>query len=177
MRTLVAYESMFGNTHHVAEEIVRGLSVTCDTRLVAVTDVTDELIDWADFFIVGGPTHAHGLSSKQSRQGAVDLAAKASDRLHLDSSATGTGLRDWFKTCPHVNHKQAAAFDTRYDSSPILTGRASRGIAHRLFNHGFQLIAEPESFLIDKANVLLPGEEIRAMRWGISLANSLAVAH
>jgi hypothetical protein len=124
--------------------------------------------------VLGGPTHAHGLTSSQSRQGAFDTAAKSNGALALDPDAEGPGLRDFFRDLPCVDGTLAAAFDTRYDASPLLTGRASRGIAKRLADHGFRLAIEPESFLVDKHNGLIPGEDTRAMRWGISLSNSLA---
>ncbi len=68
----------------------------------------------------------------------------------------------------------SAAFDTRIDASPILTGRASRGIAHRLTRVGYDLVADPESFLVDKQSHLLPGEAERATQWATQLATSMA---
>jgi hypothetical protein len=61
---------------------------------------------------------------------------------------------------------RAAAFDTRLDAAPLLTGRASKGIARLLHAAGFELAAEPESFLVDKDTLLLAGEEHRAEAWG-----------
>jgi hypothetical protein len=48
--------------------------------------------------------------------------------------------------------------------------RASKGIAAMLHNHGFQLVAEPISFLVDRHNDLLAGEEEQAEQWGATLA-------
>jgi hypothetical protein len=177
MRTLIAYESMFGNTHVIAGEIASGFEVSGSARLESIHNVTTELLDWADLFIVGGPTHAHGLTSTQSRKGALEQAAASHGELSLDPDAEGEGLRDWFRECGRFEGKLAAAFDTRYDAAPILTGRASRGIARRLSDHGFTLVCEPESFLVDKYNGLIAGEDVRAMRWGIDLSNSLAISH
>jgi hypothetical protein len=177
MRTLIAYESMFGNTHVIAAEIASGFEASGSARLESVHNVTPALLEWADLFIVGGPTHAHGLTSAQSRQGAYDTAAKSDGSLTLDPDAEGPGLRDFFRDCMVVDGKLAAAFDTRYDASPLLTGRASRGIAKRLVDRGFRLAVEPESFLVDKHNGLLPGEDLRAMRWGIELSNALATSN
>ena len=68
----------------------------------------------------------------------------------------------------------AAAFDTRIDAPALVTGRASRGIEKRLVKLGYDLVADPESFLVDKQNNLLPGEADRAVRWATELAESLA---
>ena len=46
---------------------------------------------------------------------------------------------------------------------PLLTGRASRGIEKRLIKVGYDLVADPESFLVDKQSHLLPGEAERTM--------------
>ena len=71
----------------------------------------------------------------------------------------------------------AAAFDTRIDAPAALTGRASKGIAKRLRRCGFSLVVEPESFLVDKHNRLVDGEEERARAWGAALAATTLGAH
>jgi hypothetical protein len=50
-----------------------------------------------------------------------------------------------------------------------ITGRASKGIAKRLHAHGFELVAEPESFLVTKENHLEDDEIEHAQEWGASL--------
>jgi hypothetical protein len=73
-----------------------------------------------------------------------------------------------------VTNTGAAAFDTRIDGPALLTGRASKGIGRRLAHLGYDLVADPESFLVDKQNHLQPGEAERAVAWGAALALSLA---
>ena len=73
--------------------------------------------------------------------------------------------------------RRCAAFDTRIDAPAALTGRASKGIAKRLRRCGFDLVAEPESFLVDKHNHLLEGEAERARAWGAALASATVNAH
>jgi hypothetical protein len=170
MRSLVVYESMYGNTHTVAERIGAGLAARCDVRVVPVGDATHELIAWADVVVVGGPTHVHGMTSAMSRKGARDGAFKPGSGLHLDADAEGPGLREWIKGLPVGQGKPAVAFDTRMDAAAAMTGRACRGIARRLRSHGFDLVAEPESFLVDKKNRLVQGEADRATHWGARLA-------
>jgi hypothetical protein len=95
--------------------------------------------------------------------------------LHLDDSAGGPGLRDWFAELGQMGVK-AAAFDTRVDMPAALSGRAAKGIRRELRRHGCELAAEPESFLVDKANHLVAGEEVRAQAWGEHLARVLVPA-
>jgi hypothetical protein len=173
MRALVVYESMFGNTHAVAQHIAEGIETSIDATVVAVHDVTSEQLASADLVVVGGPTHVHGMSSARTRAGAEDMAAKDDD-LELDPDAYGEGLREWFEdlAADVGAHRRAAAFDTRVHGSTLLTGQASKGIAKRLRAHGFDLVADPESFFVDKTNHLEPGEIDRATAWGHEVAEA-----
>ena len=173
MRALVVYESMFGNTHVVADHIGEGLRSRCETTVLPVSEATPEQIAAADLLVVGGPTHVHGMTSTTSRRSAVEQAAKDDD-LELDPDAEGPGLRDWFDELPKRDGRRAAAFDTRIDAAAALTGRASKGISRRLRSHGFELVATPQSFLVDKHNHLLDGEAARATEWGTALATAVA---
>jgi hypothetical protein len=98
------------------------------------------------------------------------MAAK--DHLDLDPDHEGEGLRDWFEQLPRSSGQRAAAFDTRVHASTVLTGQASKGIAKRLRSHGFDLIADPESFFVDKSTHLEPDEADRAVEWGRGLATT-----
>ncbi|MGZ4632256.1 MAG: flavodoxin family protein [Actinomycetes bacterium] len=173
MHTLIVFESMYGNTHTVAEKIAEGLAPRGDVTVVPAYDVTDDLVAWADIVVVGGPTHAHGVTSAATRKSAREAAAKPGSGLSLDPDSGGPGLRDWFDGLGDAQGKRAAAFDTRIDMAAVLTGRASRGIAQRLRRHGFKLVVQPESFLVDKHNTLLAGEADRAVQWGARLADVL----
>ena len=126
MRAVVVYESMFGNTHEVAERIGEGLASTFDVTVMPVGDAIGEFMSDVDLLVVGGPTHAHGMSSSMSRRSASDQA-ESDDALDLEPDAEGPGLRDWFDGLPRSGRHAAAAFDTRVDAPPVLTGRASKG--------------------------------------------------
>ncbi len=173
MRALVVYESMFGNTHTVAQHIAEGIEPTADTTVVPVHDATPEAVAAADLLVVGGPTHVHGMSNKRSREGAIEMAKK-DDELELDPDAYGEGLRDWFDEFAEDAGagRLAAAFDTRVHATTLLTGQASKGIAKRLRSHGFEVLVDVESFFVDKSNHLEPGEADRATAWGRSVAEA-----
>lgn len=170
MKAVVVYESMYGNTHVVADAIGRGLAGSGEVVVVPVTQAAPALVTDADLVVVGGPTHAHGMSRPSTRKAAVD---QANDNP-IEPSASGPGVREWLEKMPPVS-ASAAAFDTRVGMAPaLLTGRASKGIAKQLHQHGFGQVAEPESFLVDKDNHLEPGEEERAVEWGARLAAAVS---
>jgi hypothetical protein len=177
MRAMVVYESMYGNTRLVAELIALGLGESYDVMLRTVGEVLDEPQPEPDLLVIGGPTHVHGLASPRTREAASEAAAKPASGLTLEPAATGPGVREWLARVPKGTAGAAAAFDTRIDAPAALTGRASKAIAKRLRRCGFYLVAEPESFLVDKHNHLLPGEAERARAWGAALASRTMTAH
>jgi hypothetical protein len=176
MKAIVVYESMYGNTHLVADAIATGLRANDDDVVVTpVGEATAELVAGADLVVVGGPTHAHGMSHEATRRAAVAAAEKPDSGLEMDPDAEGPGLRDWFNALAQLPTK-AAAFDTRMDGLGAFTGRASKGIAKRLRHHGCTLVAEPMSFLVTKENHLVDDEAAHARAWGAQLAAALAGA-
>ncbi len=173
MRALVVYESMYGNTHRVAEAIGEGIGPFGETTVVPVDQAAPELLDGVDLLVVGGPTHVHGMSRPSSRKSAPDAVTKAESELTLDPDWAGDGVREWLESLGDGGGTRAAAFDTRIDVSPVLSGRASKGIAKKLHHHGYSLVADPESFLVTKESHLEPGEEERARRWAEELVSAL----
>lgn len=175
MHALIVYESMYGNTHRVADAIGAGLSPSCDVTIVPVSKAAPDLVRQADLVVVGGPTHAHGMSRPGTRTAAAQDAGKPGTGLALEPGADGPGLREWFSSLGHYTAK-AAAFDTRITGPAALTGRASKGIERMLHKHGFDVVAGPESFLIGKGNKLAANEESRARSWGAGVATRLTPA-
>lgn len=173
MRALVVYESMYGNTHLIAEAIAEGLRASAEVTVVPVTRAQADLLEVADLVVVGGPTHAHGMSRPTTRRAALEAAAKPGSGLRVEPDSEGDGLRDWFASLgPHT--AGAAAFDTRVEGPVVLTGCAAKGIGKMLRRHGFPLVAGPESFFVTRDNHLQPGEEERARRWGEQLVANRA---
>jgi hypothetical protein len=91
----------------------------------------------------------------------------------LEPDAEAKGVREWLATLPNGTGHAAVAFDTRIKAPSIITGRASSGIAKALRGHGFQIVAEPESFLVTSQNVLVEGELGRAQEWAEGLVGGL----
>jgi flavodoxin len=170
MKALVAYESMYGNTAAIGEAIaasLRGHGVEVDAGPISRIDPV--LAANADLLVVGGPTHAHGMSREGSRQQA------AQDKANTYAARTvEPGLREWIDALPDGAGRLAAAFDTRIDKPVILTGSAAKGIAKRLGRRGYRLVVGAECFLVTMQNRLIDGETDHAAAWGISLAEGAA---
>jgi Flavodoxin domain len=168
MDAIVVYESVYGNTRAIAEAIADGLGAA---TLLPVHEA--QRPGTADLLVVGGPTHMHGLATTRSRHLAAE-AAREDGQTRLDGGATEEpGLRSWLHDLSPGAAQFAAAFDTRLDRSPWVTGVAARGIARRLRRRGIDVIAT-ESFLVaDAEGPLEPGELERARAWGVELARSV----
>jgi multimeric flavodoxin WrbA len=126
MNVVVLYESMFGNTHQIAEAVADGVRQADPAAQVACVPVAEAqagLIRAADLLVVGGPTHMRGMTSGMSRK----------------------------------------------------MGRAAHGIARRLRRHGYELVGEPEGFIIEGTEgPLRAGEPERAKAWGADLERQSA---
>jgi hypothetical protein len=152
MRSVVVCESWFGNTERVARA------------------VADELGRYGEATVGGGPpTHVHGMSSSLSRKSAIEQSG-------VSGLEPGPGARGWFESLPEDLGGKAAAFDTRIEKSSMLTGSAAKGVAKRLRQHGFELVAEPESFFVlDTGGPLKEGELERAAYWAQDLVAALGL--
>jgi hypothetical protein len=171
MRAVVVYESMYGNTHEVAEQVCEGLrSLGFEADVRPVGEAAVGTFEPADLVVVGGPTHAHSMSRTATRKSAAVQGPQHG--LSVEPDAEGPGLREWFAGLPKERgqHRMAAAFDTRVEGPVLVTGHASKSISAKLRQHGFELVADPESFLVDKGTKLVPGETARAALWGRRLA-------
>ncbi len=177
MRALVVFESMFGNTEVIARAIAEGLGRTADgaVEVVEVGAAPAAIPAGVDLLVVGGPTHAHGMTKPETR---TDSLKRAGDRL----VSRGSGIREWLETVQGGSSAvAAAAFDTRIKGPGILWGSAAKGADKQLRSLGLRVVAGPESFLVEGPtgplfDRLVDGETDRARRWGEKLAAGLRSA-
>jgi flavodoxin len=171
MQVRIVYESMYGNTAAIARAIAEGIRAGgAEFSIAGVNEVTPEDAVANDLLVVGGPTHAHGMSRGTTRKTAIEDAKRT-----YEEPTMGPGLREWIDSLSGDGHA-AVAFDTRIDAPVAFTGAASKGIAKRLTGQGFHLAVDRESFLVTKQNQLVDGELARATAWGTTLATALVTA-
>jgi hypothetical protein len=167
MRALVVFESMFGNTKEIANAVAEGLGETTTVDLVDVDDAPSELGDDVGMLVLGGPTHAFGMSRPATRKDAVTQAGR-------DPAAAGIGIREWLERVEPGSHPcVAVSFDTRI-ASPRVPGSAARAAQKRLKRLGFRPAMPAESFYVSGTpGPLVDGELERAHRWGVLLGSAL----
>jgi flavodoxin len=152
MKSLVVYDSVFGNTKKVAQAIGNALGPQEDVEVCLVGDVKPEHLAGLTLLIVGSPT-------RQFRPtGAITRFLKGIPKNALE------GVK-------------VAAFDTRFTVNEIekvrilaffvrIFGYAAKPIADRLEKKGGELTLPPEGFYVgDTEGPLLEGEFERAADW------------
>ncbi len=161
----VVFESMYGNTMWVAQAISEGLGGPGLVNLVEVGDAPATVPGHVRLLVVGGPTHAFGMSRPSTRQTALDEATGPLVSRRI-------GIREWLADLPK-GQASVATFDTKM-SHPRLPGGAARGADRRLRAKGFRRLRSPETFWVDgKAGPLAKGEVDRAAAWGAALATAM----
>ncbi|MFQ6328662.1 flavodoxin family protein [Nocardia sp. CWNU-33] len=166
MRARVVYESMFGNTAAIAEAIAQGLGEHAAVEVLDVAAAAEVPAPVLDLLVVGGPTHAFGLSRTRTR---LDAANRTDTPVVVD-----IGIREWLDAAfPVAPGSRAAAFGTRTAKPSWLPGSAARGVGKRLRRLGYELVEDPMDFLVD--GILGPitkGELERAHAWAERLART-----
>jgi hypothetical protein len=167
MRALVVFESMFGNTQRVAEAIAEGLNAELPTEVVEVAHAPSAIGLEVRLVVVGGPTHAFGMSRPRTREAATQQGSGV-------VGSTAVGIREWLADVTIDRTWTAAAtFDTRI-RKPLVPGSAARGAQRLLRRHGVPILAPAESFAVtDTTGPLADGELDRARRWGARLGARL----
>ncbi len=127
MNMVIVYDSVFGNTEQVARSMAKALEAEGDVRVVSAAETTSAaaLEPPPDLLLVGGPTQRHGVSPN------LEQFLGRLSRRSLDGVS-------------------AAAFDTRYRMSRLLTGSAAVVVSRRLRRAGCRVVAAPESFFIER---------------------------
>lgn len=173
MEAVVIYESIFGNTGAIAHAIADGLAqhLTVRTLQLPSPSPADDIQD-ADLIVLGGPTHAFGMSRNATRE---EAAHRQGDGHPVEPS----GIREWVEALPNsAEGRSAAVFDTRVRAFRYIPGSASTAAARQLQRKGLSLIDTPHSFYVnDMEGPLSPGELARADEWGRHLGRAFALAH
>jgi flavodoxin I len=146
MKTLVVYDSVYGNTEIIARAI--GAAIPGEVEVLHVGQVTTGDLEIVDLLVIGSPTH--GAMPTEAAQGLVDrIGAPARD-----------GAR-------------AATFDTRLTWRFLERwgGFAAPKMADALAEKGWTLAGEPGGFFVKglRKGPLKPGEEERAAAWAKGL--------
>lgn len=155
MKTLIVYESFYGNTEKIAQAVAETLRGQSEVQVVRAAEAKPEQIAGMDLLIVGSATRAFQPSP----------ATKA----FLAAIPTGAlqGIR-------------VAAFDTRVVMDKTvpgilrfmarLFGYAAKPIAARLVKKGGTLVGTPEGFFVKGSEgPLADGELERAAEWAKTL--------
>ena len=168
MKTVIVYESMFGNTEHIARKVANGLQQSGNRTVLAdVREVGPDDLTGSDLLVVGAPTHAFSLSRKSTREDAV--------RQGADASRAAFGVREWLTTLEaafpvSAGRPQVAVFDTRVEKVRRLPGSAAKRAAKVLRSYGFDVLDGPTSFYVaDVQGPVTFGEFDRAREWGARL--------
>lgn len=156
MKTLIIYDSLYGNTEKIAQSIQEVARKTHEVQLKKVKDASPEDLRGIDFLIVGSPTHG-GRASENTKQFFDSLASASLTKIKAVAYDTGITVdaQNWFMR-----------FVIRF------FGYASGNIAKLLENKGANVIATETFFVKSKEGSLVEGEIKRAEKWAERILNT-----
>jgi len=148
VKTVVIYDSMYGNTEKIAKAI--GGAISGEVKVLRPGEASSSDLKAIDFLIVGSPTQ--GFRATKPVQTFIEGIPKDVSK----------GMK-------------VAAFDTRMPEDDVgkglrfimkMGGYAAPRMAEALRKKGGNLVAPPEGFFVkDKEGPLKEGELQRAARW------------
>ena len=147
MKTLVVYDSLYGNTKMIAQAI--GDALPGEVEVLHVSEAEASGLRAYDLLIVGAPTH--GAKPSPDVQTFLDQIQ-----------------------APALEGIKVAGFDTRMTNRLILLfGTAAPKIAAALQEKGGTLVGKPEGFFVRGGKgPLKDGEVERAARWAQGLVEN-----
>jgi flavodoxin I len=149
MRTVVVYDSLYGNTETIARTIAQAFPGDVPVLRAGQADPAE--LETADLLIIGAPTH--GSLPSDTAQGLI--------------RRIGSPAREGAKL---------ATFDTRLSWGFLQKwGFAASKMADPLVEKGWALATAPEGFIVRglRKGPLKRGEVERASAWAKQLAESL----
>lgn len=160
MKTIVVYESLWGNTEAIARAIAEGIGP--DTQVLSTDAATPDVVAGADLIVAGSPLLGFTLPTEQMLN---DIRKNPANKSPVDG-ATVKPMRLWLDDLPKGTGR-AASFETRIWWSP---GSAAKAILRKLNETGYATVAPAEKFVVSgKYGPLKDGELNRAREWGASL--------
>jgi len=146
MKTLVLYDSRFGNTEQIARTIAQSLATYGEATALRITSTQPVELSGVDLLIVGSPTQ--GFQPTQAMEAYLATLTPAS-----------------------VQHAKVACFDTRFHGR-LMSHSAAPAIARTFQRLGVTLLVPPESFYVrawQQAGPLVEGERARAASWALQV--------
>lgn len=149
MKSVVVYDSTYGNTERLARLVAEVLGARVPTQVMPVADASELHLQAGDLLVVGCPTQGHTATS---------------------------AMQMWLKRFQQgsLQGVDVAAFDTRFRKAAWLTGVAARKIAKEVRRAGATLLVPAESFFVGATKgPLEEGEMNRAIGWAEVLLEQL----
>jgi len=149
MKTLIVYDSVYGNTEKIARAIGEGIASSGETKIVRPAEANPAELDSFDLVVIGSPTQG-GRATQAMQEFLNKIPADA------------------------LKNKSVAAFDTRVKNVIAkLFGYAAGRIADSLREKGGQPVAPPEAFIVmGTKGPVKEGEAERATTWAKGLLAS-----
>jgi flavodoxin I len=146
MKTLVVYDSVYGNTEIIARAV--GDAIPDEVQVVGVGQVSTGELEAVDLLVIGSPTH--GALPTEAVQGLIERIGS-----------------------PAREEAKVATFDTRLTWGFLERwgGFAAPKMADMLEEKGWTLVGEPGGFFVRglKKGPLKRGEAERAAAWAKGL--------
>jgi flavodoxin len=156
MKTIVIYDSLYGNTKSVAEAI--GKTLGPDTMIANVKDTIPAMTRGMDLVIVGAPTHG-GRPSKDMKAFLDNLPPESLKGIRVAAFDTRSSIED-----------QGAFVKMLVN----FLGYAAKHILKSLEKRGGISVAEPEGFIVQgKEGPLREGELERAAGWATKIRDKM----
>ena len=153
MKTLVIYDTQFGNTERIAQAVAKALATSGQSRAERVASGNRPQLEGVDLLIVGSPT--------------VGWRQTPAMRSLLQGLAPGS-----------LRGLAAASFDTCMRLPGFLRGSAAKPMAAQLEAAGAILLAQPQTFWVKgRQGPLEAGEVERAATWADTLARAWKASH
>jgi len=161
MKSVVVYESLWGNTAAIARTIAEGIGL--EASALTTAQASGQAMNGVGLIVAGAPLFGFRLPTDSMRKTIERDPKHARTPPDLSSPA----MRSWLVSLPRGNGC-GAAFETRIKWSP---GSATGAIRKRLQRAGYRPIARDAHFIVKGTyGPLADGELERARAWGAELA-------